>query len=513
VKECPTNDTSIAIECSETSWMRSNPTKYDGCSYYPEGKNTGIKFSYTTKAVGRFCLPSGLGSSSVNMTVDVVETIKKAFFATSWGEKVATYFYDVIICWPMLIAGSVIALILGYVYLFVMRCLGGAIVWLMIILTEACLLAAGGYCWYIRTKKYTPEDQPAYKYLAIASYVLWALSGLIIIAMFCCCSAIKIGIAVMKATSKFVAGNLRIFLIPLSSYIFLALWGGLWCLGGLWLYTCGYAHPREGFEFSTEIMWDKATKPVIVYYIFGLFWVNSFIIGMTQFIIAAAAVIWYFDQGSDKKTDCVGTGIKWVWRYHLGTIALGSMIIAICQTIRAIFEYYRRKIQSAAPSKLVKALLCLTSYLLYCLEKCIKFITKNAYIQCAVTSDNFCTSAWNAFTLMIKNAARFGWGNSIGFIMVVFGCTGIGALTAFVCYIFIAQTTYFPVSSPIAPAFAIGIIAMFIAWVFLAIFSFSSDALLQAFLLDEELRFAGKSRPIEFAEFEEDFKKRSQSCC
>jgi hypothetical protein len=77
-------------------------------------------------------------------------------------------------------------------------------------------------------------------------------------------------------------------------------------------------------------MWDKATKPVIVYYIFGLFWVNSFIIGMTQFIIAAAAVIWYFDQGSDKKTDCVGTGIKWVWRYHLGTIAFGSMIIAIC---------------------------------------------------------------------------------------------------------------------------------------------------------------------------------------
>ena len=56
------------------------------------------------------------------------------------------------------------------------------------------------------------------------------------------------------------------------------------------------------------------------------------------------------------------------------------MIIAICQMIRAVFEYYRRKIQAAFPSKLVKALLCLTAYLLYCLEKCIKYITKNAYI-------------------------------------------------------------------------------------------------------------------------------------
>ena len=49
--------------------------------------------------------------------------------------------------------------------------------------------------------------------------------------------------------------------------------------------------------------------------------------------------------------------------------------------IRAMFEYYRRKIQSVAgDNKCVKCLLCYTGYLLWCLEKCIKFITKNAYI-------------------------------------------------------------------------------------------------------------------------------------
>ena len=389
-----------------------------------------------------------------------------------------------------------------------MRCFGGGMVWIMIILTELSLALGGAYCWYIRAKKFTPDDK-VYQYLSITSYVLWGLSGVIVIAMCCCCSAIKLGIAVMKATSKFVAENLRIYILPFTSFITLFIWLGLWSMGGLWLWTVGYAAPRKGFEFSTEIMWDPYTKPILVYYVLGFFWVNAFVIGVTQFIIAAAAVIWYFDQGSDKKQDCVGTGIRWVWRYHLGTIALGAMIIAICQTIRVVFEYYRRKIQSAAPSKLVKALLCLTGYLLWCLEKCIKYITKNAYIQCAVGGENFCTSAWNAFTLMIKHAARFGWGNSIGFIMVFFGVTGIGAFTAFICYIIITSTSWFTVSSPIPPAFAVGLIAMFIAYTFLSIFSFSSDALLQAFLLDEELRFAGKNRPVEFAEFEEDFKKRS----
>jgi hypothetical protein len=162
------------------------------------------------------------------------------------------------------------------------------------------------------------------------------------IAMLCCCSAIKVGIAVMKATTTFVGQNMRIIFLPLISYVLITVWGLLWFFGGLYLYTIGYAHPRDGFEFTTEIAWDRNTKPAIVYYILGLFWVTAFIVGCTQFVIAAAACIWYFTQGSDAKPDSIGTGIKWLLKYHLGTIAFGSCIIAIVQTIRAIFEYYRR---------------------------------------------------------------------------------------------------------------------------------------------------------------------------
>lgn len=199
------------------------------------------------------------------------------------------------ISWPVLLVGAGVALVLSYVYLFVMRCMGGAIVWFMIFLTEAALIIGGLYCWWIRNHKYTSQDQPTFKYLAICSYVLWAIGGLIFLFMLCCCNAIKVGIAVMKATAHFVSANLRIFILPFISYVFITVWCLLWFFGGMYMYTVGYAIPRPGFEFTTEIMWDPATKPIIVYYIFGLFWVNAFLIGATQFIIAAAAVIWYFD--------------------------------------------------------------------------------------------------------------------------------------------------------------------------------------------------------------------------
>ena len=54
----------------------------------------------------------------------------------------------------------------------------------------------------------------------------------------------------------------------------------------------------------------------------------------------------------------------WAFRFHMGSVAFGAAVIAICQLIRVVFEYYRRKIQSATKNALVKFLLCYTSYLL-----------------------------------------------------------------------------------------------------------------------------------------------------
>jgi hypothetical protein len=113
--------------------------------------------------------------------------------------------------------------------------------------------------------------------------------------MCCCYSAIKLGIAVFKATSKFVQDNLRIFALPAFSYLIVTVWALIWFVGALYVWTVGAATPRVNFEFVTEIMWFDETRYVLLYYIFALFWINAFLIGCTQFIIGAAACIWYFD--------------------------------------------------------------------------------------------------------------------------------------------------------------------------------------------------------------------------
>ncbi len=154
--------------------------------------------------------------------------------------------------------------------------------------------------------------------------------------------------------------------------------------------------------------------------------------------------------------------------------------------IRIIFEYYRKKALKGTNNKCLKALFCITSYCLACLERFVKFITRNAYIQVALTSKNFCTSAMNAFLLVISNVARFGVVHTLGCIFMFLGKLFIMTATAFVCYVIIVNwdQTKDEISSPYFPVFACMIIGYLVAAVFMSVFSFASDTILQCFCLD-----------------------------
>ena len=237
---------------------------------------------------------------------------------------------------------------------------------------------------------------------------------------------------------------------------------------------------------------------MLYFYLFGLFWIQAFVIGCTQFVIGASACIWYFEVSTDSKGRfTVLKGVYWLSIFHWGSVALGSSLIAICQFLKVLFEQFRKNLGMLNQTlPWVKILNCLFASCLYCLEKFIKFMSKNAYIQIALTSKNFCPAAWNAFTLMIKHAPRFGMGASIGFIFLALGGIVITSGTCACAYFFLSsQPDLLDLTGPIAPTVIVGVIAVMISYQILSIFSFASDAILQSFLLDEEMRFLGNARP------------------
>ena len=76
---------------------------------------------------------------------------------------------------------------------------------------------------------------------------------------------------------------------------------------------------------------------------FALIWNIEFIIAIGFFIVASTAGCWYFSEGEGVNNKVVDKPIRKsvynLLRYHLGSIAFGSLILAIVWIIRAILNY------------------------------------------------------------------------------------------------------------------------------------------------------------------------------
>lgn len=125
------------------------------------------------------------------------------------------------------------------------------------------------------------------------------------------------------------------------------------------------------------------------YHLFALLWTTAFIEALCSFIYSSTACIWYFEQGGTGKSVNAPVCRSWyrAFRYHLGSLAFGSLILAIIRFIMVIVAYIRYQVENGGGpkentvSKCFKCLLdCILCYLA-CVEKCMEFINRHAWIM------------------------------------------------------------------------------------------------------------------------------------
>jgi len=138
-------------------------------------------------------------------------------------------------------------------------------------------------------------------------------------------------------------------------------------------------------------------------------------------------------------------------------------------------------------SSIAKAVLCCFQCCFYCLEKCMKFINKNAYIQTAIFGSSFCTSAKEAFFLIMRNAARIAAISYVSGGVVFVGKVFITVLTTGASYFTIDYYIRDQLYSIIGPLFFIAAISWFIAGMFMSVYDMGIATILQCFVADEEM--------------------------
>lgn len=71
---------------------------------------------------------------------------------------------------------------------------------------------------------------------------------------------------------------------------------------------------------------------------FAFLWFVQFLFGCQDFVIAGAVSKWFFTRNKKKLSLPIVRSFGHLIRYHLGSISLGSLLIAIIQFIRVVFK-------------------------------------------------------------------------------------------------------------------------------------------------------------------------------
>ena len=488
-------------------------------------------FCKSKPALGTEVLVNGL----LNLCTDV--SAAASTIATSQSMfDVSSILMSLSSTWWVMLLSAIFGLVLAFTFLGMVRCGGRFMVYIFLVLTLLIFVGLGVGSFLMQSVS-TPADcltagatdaftnglglnmtctcdasgaggactaAEGGTYLA-AAIVLWIVGGVVFLVMCFMHGSLKVASAVM-AEGGHVLGDLKqMFLIPFYKYLVILLFLLAWCgilvfiLSGSPLASDGTVAASTslvgGSSYSVTRMKMETQWGLLLYHLFLLLWTVQLIKASMDFIIGVAVSSWYFadtDPATGKRVPKskwpVCHGIAMVFRYHLGSLAFGSFLVAVIQLIRIIVEYVDRKTKTAQDkNKLAKAAMCMCKCCLWCLECCMKFITRQAYLMMAIVGENFCFSAKKMFYFSLRNVAKVGITHGVAGVVVFFGKVFCVGMSTFFCYLIITQTKAVGTSvEPLFPVLMCAFIAYIVASVILTLFSTTTEALLLCFLVDNE---------------------------
>jgi hypothetical protein len=476
---------------------------------------------------------------------------------------------DVGTAWETLVITLFLALIYGFLFVVLLRFAVAYIVWGSILAVFLMFFGGGAY-YYIQATvcgddtrtaecpaanggyKNTEGDRSLYESVA---YVMFGLAAAYFLFILIMCGRIQLGIAINKVAARFVYQNKGIIFLPVVQTFAAMIWWLIWLVcamfimatipaedvpNGIYTYDEAYGtddtagictgDANSGGFFKDTLTWDPELISDAVYRckiaqynmdarfayaFFSLLWTNALIIAVGQCTVAGAVAYWYFTKNEEKGLNpTIRPALRNCFRYHLGSLCFGSFILACVQFVKW-WMYYLQKQAEATKNQFAALLAKIAQYLIACFERCIKFLNKNAYIQIALLGKNFCMSAWNAFMLIIRNAARIGVLAGIGFIVSLLGTVFIMLATGMSGY-FILNALYEDgeLYSVWLLTFFYFVIGFVIAKLFMMVFGLAADSVLQCFIADEEINSktegGAKNTPEELKAF---MKQPKKGCC
>ena len=398
---------------------------------------------------------------------------------------------------------AVLTIVISFIWLFALR----AIVKPLVLITCVGLLVAGivaGAIMMHYSSAAVSGSDTAKMYLAF-SIICWIITFLYLCALIFLRKDLISACDIIEESSKVPVEMPKIIIVPVVSALFIFLFAVFMGAIAVAIQTSGdlvpASVPAYGQTHNVEVVTFAAKnwRGISQFYnLFMFLWTMGFISAICHLVIALCAVMWYWSRPGDIKeppSNSLSFAVGATFRYHLGTLALGSFLIALVQFLRIMMKLVEARLRKISDNSAVKVLICCANCCLSCFERLVSFLTKNAYVMTAMTGEPLFPAARQALNLLMSNRAAVAV-NVLGEIILVVGKVLVTAIITIIAW---AAVRSDGVSSNLMFIIVMGLTAYFISSVFATVFSVCIDAVVLSYCVDKEEN-NGADRPYYFTD-------------
>uniref|UniRef100_A0A0C9Q0I8 Choline transporter-like protein n=1 Tax=Fopius arisanus TaxID=64838 RepID=A0A0C9Q0I8_9HYME len=302
---------------------------------------------------------------------------------------------DLNIAWRELIYLLLIALAISLGILIAFRYIVSYVIY--IVLSGSVVVSIGGtiylwFAWYqenkaVKTGKIHVDDSSVTPYLiyAILMTIVAVVTILVVLVMR---KRIALVVQLFREAGKAVYSMPALLLQPIYTYLLIGLSFVAWAYCVLWIESAGelYKNRKNHLHYKKDAVLVTARW----YNLFLYFVMAEFYLGCQHIVVAGAVARWFFTRDKKRLSLPVTRSTCCLLRFHLGTVAFGAMIIGIVRLLRAIVAFIQNRLKGY-DNNCVHGILWCCQGCIWCFECCLKFLTRNAYIETAIYGCSFCT--------------------------------------------------------------------------------------------------------------------------
>eukprot|EP00931_Biecheleriopsis_adriatica_P063478 TRINITY_DN38454_c0_g1_i1.p1 TRINITY_DN38454_c0_g1~~TRINITY_DN38454_c0_g1_i1.p1 ORF type:complete len:570 (+),score=93.59 TRINITY_DN38454_c0_g1_i1:46-1755(+) len=445
------------------------------------------------------------GSQAVQLSQSQTQEYQDQF------TKLVATVMDVLSQWQLLLGAALLAGVIGAVLLLVVKKFAGVIIRLCLAILVLCPITAGLYLIYVSGRLTTlaklPAPDPKLPSLGDAQTNLYAGAAAVLLGLIlgcvACCSTKSINLAVdcvevavnctFDMPSMLVAPVLQfvsiLVLVPSmgGGFVYLLSTGEFTQADHSALASGAISGNAQAALKGAGIQYSTEQYVFIAFAFFMILWIVEFCNALTEFAMAYSVILWYFSPYEDGKKSKIPIGSVFkgyfdAGRYHLGTLACGSFYVAVLGAIGLIASFFERqaKQQGNIVGRIVAA--CI-GCCVYCLKKVLELVNKNAFIDVAMHSNDYCAAASNAITVIVS------YGGAVAVLsgtMWALKYAAVGAISGLTGWIMFTHAENSKQSDATSVGIGCAIIAALVALIVMNVLDMVADTILFCFACDKQ---------------------------